>query len=307
MLGSGMTVSTAPATILASYEGAKPPAPRWFDEALQSAPERHMLPRKAGTIEYFTWGEDGRPGLFLLHGGGAHGLWWAHIAPFFADDYRVVAMSMAGMGGSDWRESYAILDHADDMKAVADAAGLFAAGKPVVAGHSFGGAPTAAAAADPDAWVGRAFIIDSSLQMRHSPEDENRPQRERRYFATIEEGLARFRFLPAQSCDNHYIADMIARDALVEIEPGRWSWCFDPNGFGNTRRIETARKASAANCPLAVIYGDRSAIMDDEAMTHLHEIMPEGTPFIAIPDSGHHVMVDQPLALVAAMRALLAD
>ncbi|MEM8694831.1 MAG: alpha/beta hydrolase [Pseudomonadota bacterium] len=301
-----MAVSTPPATILASYEGARPPAPRWFTQALARKPDRHVLAREAGGIEYYVWGEEGRPGLFLLHGGGAHALWWAHIAPFFADTHRVAAMSMAGMGGSSWRESYSILEHANDMKAVAEAAGLFAAGKPVVAGHSFGGAPTATAAADPDAWVARAFIIDSSLQMRHSPDNHEREQRERRYFGSIAEGLARFRFLPAQSCDNHYIADMIARDAIVEIEPGRWSWCFDPNGFGNTKRLESAKKARTANCPLAIIYGDRSAIMDDEALGHLRDTMPEGTPFVAIPDSGHHVMVDQPLALVAAMRALLA-
>jgi pimeloyl-ACP methyl ester carboxylesterase len=31
-----------------------------------------------------------------------------------------------------------------------------------------------------------------------------------------------------------------------------------------------------------------------------------GAPQVAIPDADHHVMVDQPLALVAAFRALLA-
>ena len=300
-----MTGSNAPAAILSSYDGDKPPAPQWFEQALAQKPHRAILHREAGDIEYFTWGEEGRPGLFLLHGGGAHALWWAHIAPFFADDYRVVAMSMAGMGGSDWRPEYAIADHAADMKAVAQTAGLFAQGKPTVAGHSFGGAPTATAAADPDAWVGRAFIIDSSLQMRHSPGSERPPQRERRFFGSIAEGLNRFRFLPPQSCENHYIADMIARDAIAEIEPGRFSWRHDPNGFGNTKRLDSAARARTANCPLAIIYGDRSRIMDDEAMRHLHGTMPEGTPFIAIPDSGHHIMVDQPLALVATMRALL--
>jgi len=63
--------------------------------------------------------------LLLLHGGGAHAYWWAHIAPFFAQTHRVVAMSMAGMGNSSWRETYAIEQHARDMRAVAEAAGLF--------------------------------------------------------------------------------------------------------------------------------------------------------------------------------------
>ena len=34
--------------------------------------------------------------------------------------------------------------------------------------------------------------------------------------------------------------------------------------------------------------------------------LPDDILEIAIPDSAHHVMVDQPLALVAALRSLLA-
>ncbi len=302
-----MDASSPPANILAAYEGARPPAPDWFTRALACKPERHQVESNGAAIEYFTWGEEGKPGLFFLHGGGAHGRWWAHIAPFFADDYRIAAMSMAGMGGSGWKSEYSILEHAEDMRAVAEAAGLFAAGKPVVAGHSFGGAPTATAAADPSAWVGRAFIIDTSLQMRHSPDRHEPEHRERRFFASPEDVLTRFRFLPPQSCDNHYIADMLARDAIVETEGKGWSWSHDPNMFGNTKMLESAEMGRNANCPMAVIYGERSALMDEEALTHLHDIMPEGTPFVAIPDSGHHVMVDQPLALVAAMRALLVS
>ncbi|RED16274.1 alpha/beta fold hydrolase [Parasphingopyxis lamellibrachiae] len=301
-----MNASPPPANVLASYKGAKPDAPDWFTQALTHRPERHEVESNGAAIECFTWGNEGKPGLFLLHGGGAHGLWWAHIAPFFADTYRVAAMSMAGMGNSGWKDEYSIAGHAEDMRTVAEAVGLFAAGKPVVAGHSFGSAPTAAAAADPSGWVGRAFIIDSSLQMRHSPDQHGPARRERRYFDSLEEGLARFRFLPPQSCDNHYVADMIARDGIVEIEPGRWSWSLDPNGFGSTKHLEIAEMVREAHCPMAVLYGERSALMDEEALTHLHEIMPTGTPFVAIPDSGHHIMVDQPLALVAAMRALLS-
>ena len=37
----------------------------------------------------------------------------------------------------------------------------------------------------------------------------------------------------------------------------------------------------------------------------LRRVTPLGTPWIEIPDAGHHVMVDQPLALVAALRTQL--
>ena len=35
-------------------------------------------------------------------------------------------------------------------------------------------------------------------------------------------------------------------------------------------------------------------------------VTPSDAPWIVIPDAGHHIMVDQPLALVAALRSLLA-
>lgn len=300
-----MEAPTDDQRILVPFGGERPPAPAWFERAIAQAPERHTVENEGATIEYLVWGEAGKPGLFLLHGGGAHALWWAHLAPFFAEEWRVVAMSMAGMGGSDWRESYAIDQHARDMRAVAEAAGLLEAGPVALAGHSFGGAPTATAAADREGWVRQAIIIDSSLDMQHQPSSDRFKPKPRRYFDSLEEGLARFRFMPPQGCANLFIADMIARKSLVETADGRWSWCFDPANYANTARLDSREKARNARCPLAIVHGDRSWIMSDEIVAGLRRDLPASTPFVAIPDSEHHVMVDQPLALVAAMRALL--
>jgi hypothetical protein len=58
--------------------------------------------------------------------------------------------------------------------------------------------------------------------------------------------------------------------------------------------------------PLAQIFGDRSAIMLRREAAGQADYVPDGVPSVAIPDSEHHIMVDQPLALVAALRTLLA-
>jgi pimeloyl-ACP methyl ester carboxylesterase len=53
------------------------------------------------------------------------------------------------------------------------------------------------------------------------------------------------------------------------------------------------------------IYGDGSAIVSRQ---HAHEIVrhiPHARGPIAIPESHHHVLLDQPLSLVAALRAVL--
>jgi pimeloyl-ACP methyl ester carboxylesterase len=47
-------------------------------------------------------------------------------------------------------------------------------------------------------------------------------------------------------------------------------------------------------------------LIRDADAAHMMSLLPAGAPHIAIPDADHHVMVDQPLAFVAALRGLLA-
>ena len=45
-------------------------------------------------------------------------------------------------------------------------------------------------------------------------------------------------------------------------------------------------------------------MVDAEILAYTQAHAPPGTPTIVVPDSGHHVMLDQPLALVAVLRTL---
>ena len=81
------------ASPLARFNGAKPPAPAWFEWALAQAPERKMVRVDGADIELLAWGEVGKPGLIFVHGNSAHADWWSFIAPFLADRYRVAALS----------------------------------------------------------------------------------------------------------------------------------------------------------------------------------------------------------------------
>ena len=115
----------------------------------------------------------------------------------------------------------------------------------------------------------------------------------------------RFRLAPPQGCDNLYLLDEIARQALVE-ENGVWRWRFDPLYFDNLLRGDAWGILATLTTRLAIIYGERSILFDGERLTAFIEQAPAGTPFIGIPEAGHHVMLDQPLALTAAIRTLLA-
>lgn len=103
-------------------------------------PERGFVTSHGTQIETLTWGEAGKPGLLLVHGNSAHADWWSPLGPYLAKDFRVTSMSLAGMGASEWRETYRFHDFADDAEAVSRATGLYdGQRKPIYIGHSFGG------------------------------------------------------------------------------------------------------------------------------------------------------------------------
>lgn len=298
----------APASLLGPFHGETPPAPAWFDAAVAHEPERSRIDVEGAEIELLTWGEVGKPGLLFLHGNGAHADWWSFIAPFFARDWRVAAISWSGMGDSDWRGAYGADLFAQEIFAAVDAARLEAGGvKPIVVGHSFGGFPTLYCAARHPERLRGAIMVDSSIQ---PPEKrwKGPPPRSgvgARVYATLEEGLARFRLAPPQPCENLYIADFIARRSLKAVEGG-WTWKFDPDLWHNFRMPDLGQMLPQIACPAALMWGERSNLMHAETLDYMLEQMPRDVRRLAIPDADHHVMIDQPLAFVAGLRGLLA-
>lgn len=314
---------TSPPPLLAGFEGRAPGCPAWFSAALAHVPERAWHEVQGTAIETLSWGDVGQPGLLLMHGKMAHADWWSFIAPFFAATHRVVALSFAGMGGSGWRDAYSVDTMAAEALAAARAGGLFAgAHKPVFVGHSFGGFAGLACAERFGAELGGVAIVDTPLlsraqrerrAARHSgPSIRGQfAQRPTKVYTTLAEALARFRFAPPQACENLFIADHIARTSLKQVPldgndaaPG-WTWRFDPR-VADIHPGNAARSLQAAACPVAVLWGGDSALVTPDVAAHMGTLATAGAPHIEIPAARHHVMVDQPLALVTALRGLLA-
>jgi pimeloyl-ACP methyl ester carboxylesterase len=316
MLQRGASTPPEMRAPLAPLAGAQPAAPEWFRHALATAPERALVPTPRGRIEALSWGDVGKPGLLFVHGNSAHADWWSFICPMFADRYRATAMSLAGMGDSDWRDRYTVQTFAEDAEVVAQATGLYAGGrKPVYIGHSFGGGQVFYVACRHPERLEAAIIIDTSFtkkadgRLAQGNEDLAPRNNVIRVYRTLTEALARFRLSPPQPAENLYIVDHIARRSLKSAplpdSAGEgWCWKFDPDMWTKFDRPgvqDFFAEGPRLAVPLTHLYGDHSLLR----VAGMLEPPTPGVPLIGIPEAYHHVMIDQPLALTAAIRSLL--
>jgi len=62
---------------------------------------------------------------------------------------------------------------------------------------------------------------------------------------------------------------------------------------------------NALKCRAALIYGANSTLVSRRTAAYMSKLMGPSAPLVEIPEAHHHVMLDQPLAFVAALRAIL--
>jgi pimeloyl-ACP methyl ester carboxylesterase len=297
---------------LVAYRGEKPDAPDWFMAAVETPYETHFIDVDGAKIRYQQWGDRAKPGLLLVHGNGAHAHWYDFIAPFFAEDYNVVAMTFGGMGDSDWRGRYSVDQFTAEQLAVCEDAGLFDEGrKPVIAAHSFGGFITMNTGSLHSDRFSGIMIVDSPVRPPDDPW-EGPPTRSRgnRIYADLTSALARFRLAPPQPCEKHYIVDYIARHSLkqVETEGGQtgWTWKFDTSIWKHFDAMKPPEEMlRGISTRLTVMRGEQSILMPPKTWDYMRSLRDD-MAMISIPLAQHHVMLDQPLAYVAALRSQLA-
>jgi pimeloyl-ACP methyl ester carboxylesterase len=277
-------------------------APAWFTDALATQVTRRTTMVDGAAIAYRTWGEPGGRGIVLVHGGAAHSRWWDHIGPLLADGRLVVALDMSGHGDSARRESYSLDQWAREVLAIAEDAGI--ATPPAVVGHSLGGLVTLRAAALFGPGIEGAAVIDSPIR-EMSPEEhaamEHRAFGGLRVYPSKEAILARFRLVPDQPVLG-YIADHVAATSVREADGG-WTWKWDPAIFG---RQAPPTLLTRLDCRVALFRAEHGMV-STEMSDVMYDRLGRVAPVIEIPAAGHHVMLDQPIALVAAIRTLLSN
>jgi pimeloyl-ACP methyl ester carboxylesterase len=281
--------------------------PEWFRRALEDKPSEHEVEVEGARVHYLMWGDATKPGLLLVHGGAAHAHWWSFIAPLLAHEYHVAAIDLTGHGDSGRREDYPRELWAAECLAVCHDAGFV--GAPMIVGHSMGGFVAIAAASLYGDRLAGAIVIDSPVR-RPDPESQEgargRAFRNPKTYATLEEALEHFHLIPPQPCENDWIVDYIARHSLKEVETG-WTWKFDPVVFARSSPKAMNEYLANTRCRIALLRAEHSDLVTPEVSEYMHELLDRNAPVITIPECHHHLLLDQPLALIAALRTLLAD
>ncbi len=281
-------------------------APEWYTAALAAPYDEDEVIVDGCPVHYFCWGKRGGPGIVLVHGGAAHAHWWSFIAPLLTHECQVVALDLSGHGDSGRREEYPRDIWAEEVMAVAEHAGIV--GAPIVVGHSMGGFVTITAAARYGDRLAGAVILDSPVR-RPNPEEEEgargRAFRNPKLYPDPKTALAHFRLVPDQPHTNPFIIDHIARHSLRAVPDG-YTWKFDPRVFLRFAPRSIQDVLREVRCRVALFRAEFGLLTPDIG-DYMYELLDRNAPVVEIPGAHHHLMLDQPLALVTGLRTILAD
>lgn len=280
--------------------------PAWAAWALGRPGRSRGVPVDGIELHALCWSVEDvdKPPLLFVHGHRAHAHWWDFIAPYFAATHRVFAMDLSGMGDSDRRSVYPAGVAARDIVGLVRALGL----APVtVIGHSNGGLRALRACGEAPDVFERVIAIDSYAVFqggRHPTE----PARLRgdRVYPDLASAVARYRLLPEQSHVEPWALAHVARHSVREVEGG-WCWKFDPlMPSGLEQEDDGQALLAAVQRPVHYVYGGASAIVSEALAQRIVRTLPMGHGPIVVPGGHHHLMFDQPAALIAILQALLA-
>ncbi|MBV1907150.1 MAG: alpha/beta hydrolase [Pseudomonadales bacterium] len=283
--------------------------------ALAADSETSQLEVNGCTINFTTWGKLGLPGIVLIHGSNAHLEWWRVIAPFLTQHFRVCAIDLSGSGQSAWRKQYSGAIFAEEIMAVCQAAKLGA--KPYVIGHSFGGFVALETGHLFSDQLGGLIFLDFTVQAPHVENEVlahhnmvlSQPIRPTRVYKDKRAALARFRLVPEQDCKNPELISYIAEHSVRQVEDG-WTWKFDPDmrrllDIESRLNPDPATKLMGLKCPCAFIMGEHSSDYSLDSLNYTRELTSGRMAMFDIPQTHHHLMFDEPVALITALKNTL--
>jgi pimeloyl-ACP methyl ester carboxylesterase len=281
-----------------------PVAEDWVQRMIDTPGRSGQLMTGEHRTHYLEWGDSSNPrAMLLLHGFRGHAHWWDFVAPWFAGDYRVIAMDFAGMGDSTARPRYSRAEYIAEVQAIIEMTGSKAV---TLVGHSFGGRIAVPTAHQHPQSLERVIVIDSNIGFADQPMRHRFEPRPKKVYSDLATACERFRFIPDEPAILPRIMRHIAEHSLMRQADG-FVWKFDEGLLSNFNfgAVAEGELLKDLKVPMDFIAGEFSAVVPPDLAQRIGRALSNGRGPIVIPAAYHHVPVGQPLSLVTAMRALL--
>ena len=280
--------------------------PSWFTDALNIEHKSTKTNINGANVHFLEWGDPKNQSVIMLHGNHAHAHWFQFIGAMLSHKYHFVVMSFSGMGESDWRSSYERDTFVEDVWGVVNATDMK---DPIVVGHSFGGMVSLATGAKYGEFMKGLLLVDFVVYPPEQHEEwfQNRPKSRPPQIRENKEAFTkRFRLMPPQECVNQYLIDFISDRSIRKTEDG-WSWTFDPSTY-DTLRVGADHADMLANlkCPVGFFYGENTVEFNSKSgVSGMKDLMPQGSPIVALENAQHHLMLDRPEDFVLELEKLI--
>lgn len=272
-------------------------------------------------LQFWDFGQEGKPTLILVHGGLDHARNWDWVARSLREHFHVYALDLRGHGNSASAPGalYSVAEHVLDLSALADIIDDF----PIyIVGHSLGGIITMLYSGVYPDRVKKAITIEGlgfpPISKFHKPADERlrgwieavrkTEQREPRPYPDLDSAVARMKEANPHLKDE--VALHLTRHGTNWQSDGSLIWKFDNYArlfppFGNS--LEDLKQIIGhITCPVLIFWGLESWAPDPEKDGRTETL--KNYRIIRVPHAGHWVHHDQlDLFLDEAKKFLLED
>ena len=279
----------------------------------------HAAPEPAAYTESFVavaglrlriqdYGDAGKSPMLCLHGGAANAHWYDFVAAGLREDWHVLAVDLRGHGDSDWdpapEPDYTYRRHAEDIRELTEKLDLRDF---VLIAHSMGGMVGCVYCASYPERARAFVVVDSNLVMTPERIAAYRQvgNREGRDYATEEEFVASYRVRPDGSKAAPGVLRHIARASGRRFADGRWRHKVDRKVYADRELVDSFALWNRIAIPALLMRAADSKRMTDEAIAEVKARAPQ-VQVARVPDSGHHVTLDNPPGFVRAAQEFLA-